>query len=227
MDETLSRVTRRGVVLAGAAAGTGATLLGAPPAFAQAAPPSAMPFQGGVRAGAFGFAAADGRGLDGSHGGARDAAAQAARSLDHLGNNLRALGLDLEQVVSLWVLLTNYGDLEGVTRVLNERYPDPSRSPAVTFLGVAGLDGECLVRLDALASNSPDRRTIVTPAVPLARGARVHGVYTGGLAFLSGIDAGDVTGATPAETMGRQTTTVLDRIDTVLRTQSLGLRDVG
>jgi 2-iminobutanoate/2-iminopropanoate deaminase len=55
----------------------------------------------------------------------------------------------------------------------------------------------------------------------------VHGVYAGGLAFLSGIDAGDVAGATPAETMGRQTTTALDRIDTVLRTQSLGLRDVG
>jgi 2-iminobutanoate/2-iminopropanoate deaminase len=223
----LTDITRRGVMLASAAAGTGAALGGAQPAGAQPASPVTMPFGPGVRAGVFAFASADGRGPDGSLGGARDAAAQAGRSLDHLRNNLRALGQDLDQVVSLWVLLTNYADLDAVVRVVNERFPDPSPVPALTVLGISGLDGDCLVRLDAIASSASDRRPIAAPAVPLARGARVHGVFAGGLAFLSGIDAGDVTGASAAETMGRQTTTVLDRIDAVLRTQNLSLADVG
>src|SRR4051794_36806471 len=130
MSEQLTDVTRRDLMIAGAA-GTGAALVGGPrPAGAQPASPVTMPFQPGVRAGVFAFASADGRGPDGSLGGARDAAAQAARSLDHLRNNLRALGQELDHVVSLLVLLTSYADLDAVARVLNERYPDPNRAPA-------------------------------------------------------------------------------------------------
>ena len=65
------------------------------------------------------------------------------------------------------------------------------------------------------------------PGVPLPRGVRVHSVHAGGLAYLSGIDAGDVTGGDAAETLGRQTTTVLDRLDAVLRSEGLALADVG
>jgi 2-iminobutanoate/2-iminopropanoate deaminase len=184
-------------------------------------------FLPGVRAGDLAFAAADGRGPRGALDGAPDTATQAARSLDHLRSTLRALGHDLGHVVSLWVLLTNYGDLDAVAGVLDERFPDPQRYPAVTYLGVAGLDGGCVVRLDAVASASPDRRAITAPGVPLARGARVHGVRAGGLAYLSGLDAADVVGGGPAETLGRQTTAVLDRIDAVLRGQGLALGDVG
>src|SRR5262245_49710153 len=227
MKQQPVELTRRGLMLAGGAAATAATALGNQPASAQGASVPASLFQPGVRAGDLGFAAADARGADGSLGGARDASAQAARSLDHLRNNLRALGQDMNQVVSVWVLLKNYGDLAAVSKVLDERYPDAQRSPAVTFLGVADLDSDCLVRLDAVASSSADRRSINVSEVPLATGVRVHGVNAGGLVFLSGVDAGDVKTSRPDDTMHRQTFTVLDRIDKVLRTQGLELSDVG
>jgi enamine deaminase RidA (YjgF/YER057c/UK114 family) len=218
--------TRRCFMLAGGAA---ATTTGAVhhPALAQSASVSTRLFQPSVRAGDFGFAAADARGADGSLDGTREASAQVARSLDNLRINLRTIGQELNQVVSVWVLLKNYSDLAAVSQVLDERYPDPQRSPAVTFLGVSDLDGDCVVRLDAVASSNADRRPINVPGIPLARGGRVHGVYAGGIAFLSGVDAGDVKGGSPDDTMHRQTYTVLDRIDKVLRTQGLELSDVG
>jgi 2-iminobutanoate/2-iminopropanoate deaminase len=184
-------------------------------------------FLPGARAGSLAFAAADARGPDGALGAAPDTPTQAARGLDHLRTTLRALGLDLGHVVSLWVLLADYGDLDAVSRVLDERFPDPARYPATTFLGVAGLDGGCTVRLDAVASADPRRAPISAPDVPLARGARTHGVRAGDLCWLSGVDAGDVAGADPAETLGRQTTAVLDRIDAILATEDLALGDLG
>lgn len=228
MKQQPMQFTRRSLMLAGGASATAATALGHRPASAQggASIPVSL-YQPGVRAGDLGFAAADARAADGSLGGARDASAQTARSLDHLRNNLRALGQDMGQVVSLWVLLKNYGDLPAVSKLLNERYPDPQRAPAVTFLGVAGLDSDCLVRLDAVASSHADRRTINVPEVPLASGVRVHGVNAGGLVFLSGMDAGDIKASNPNDAMHRQTFTALDRIDKVLRTQGLELSDVG
>src|SRR5215470_14067015 len=139
MKQQPAKFTRRGLLLAGGVAATAAGALGHRSALAQGASVPAGLFRPGVRAGDLGFAAADARGADGSLGGSRDASAQAARSLDHLHNNLRALGQDLSQVVSLSVLLKNYGDLAAVSKVLNERFPEAQRSPAVTFLGVADL----------------------------------------------------------------------------------------
>jgi 2-iminobutanoate/2-iminopropanoate deaminase len=184
-------------------------------------------FAPGARAADLGFAAADARDVDGSLGGTRTAPAQAARSLAHLRNTLRGLGQDLDQVVSLWVLLTDYGDREAVSRVVDEHFPDASRYPATCYLGVSGLEGECVVRLDAVAYSGGTRSPIAAPGVPLARGARTHGVRVGDLYFLSGVDASGVTGDGPAETLGRQTTAVLDRISTVLEGQGLWLGDVG
>ena len=183
-------------------------------------------FLPGARAGALAFAAADARDAAGALGGARDSAAEAGRGLAHLRTTLRALGLGLERVVSLWVLLTDYGDLDAVSRVLDEHFPDPARYPATTFLGAAGLDGGCTVRFDAVASADPRRAPISAPDVPLARGARTHGVRAGDLCWLSGVDADDVAGASPAETLGRQTTAVLDRLDAILGTQRLALGDL-
>ena len=184
-------------------------------------------FRPGVRAGDLAFVAADARGPDGAPGDARDAVGQAARSLEHLRTNLRALGHDLDHVVSLWVLLTDYGDLDAVSRVLDQHFPNPASYPAATFLGVADLDGGCAVRLDAVASSSPHWSTFQAAGVPLAQGARTHGVRAGDLYFLSGIDAGDVAGADAGDTLGRQTTTVLDRMAAVLGSQGLALGDVG
>ena len=227
MKQPPVQFTRRGLMLAGGAAATAAGALGRQPALAQSASVPTNLFQPSVRAGDLGFPAADARGADGSLGGARDASAQAARSLDHLRINLRALGQDMSQVVSLWVLLKSYSDLAAVSKLLEERYPEAQRSPAVTFVGVSDLDSDCLVRLDAVASSSADRRSIHVPGIPLATGTRVHGVNAGGLVFLSGMDAGDVKAGRPDDAMHRQTFTTLDRIDKVLRTQGLELSDVG
>ncbi len=184
-------------------------------------------FRPGARAADLAFATADARDADGALGDAPNAATQTARALDHLRVTLRALGLDLPQVVSLWVLLTDYADLDAVARAIDAAFQDPARFPATCFLGVAGLDGGCTVRLDAVASANPDCRAFRVPGVPRARGARVHGVRAGELCFLSAMDAADVAGADSADTLSRQTTVILDRIHAVLQSQGLQLGDVG
>jgi 2-iminobutanoate/2-iminopropanoate deaminase len=184
-------------------------------------------FLAGARAGELAFAAADARGQDGGLGEAGDAAGQAAHALEHLRTTLEALGHDLDHVVSLWVLLTDCGELDAVSRVLDRYFPEPARYPATTFLGVAGLDGGCAVRLDAVATAGAQRSAFRAAGAPLARGARTHGVRAGDLYFLSGIDAGDVAGADAGDTLGRQTTAVLDRMAAVLESQGLALGDVG
>ena len=227
------RIGRRNALMGSALAGAGwlAGGAGAAQAWPAATPGAPMLepplFVPGARTADLGFAAADARDADGSLGGARDAAAQATRGLDHLRNTLRTLGQDLSQVVSLWVLLTDYADLDAVSRVVDQYFPDPQRYPATCYLGVAGLDGDCVVRLDAVAYAGGDRSPIAAPGIPLARGARTHGVRAGGLYFLSGVDASDVAGSDPFERLGRQTTATLDRIDGVLATEGLGLGDIG
>lgn len=186
-----------------------------------------MPLQPGVRAGNLAFAVADGRGSDGKLPPGADVARQTALSLENLRSSLRRMGLDLEHVVSLWVMLPDYDRLDAVARVVNERFPDPKRAPALTFLGNSGLDNACAVRLDAIASTDADRRSIIVPEVPLLPGVIVHGVYADGMAFLSGLSAPELQGKGIGETLYQQVSAVLERIDMVLRSQKLGLGDVG
>ena len=134
-------------------------------------------FSQGIRAGELTFLAQDGRGPDGSLGGASDAQGQARRSLENLGIALKALGHGLEDLVSLTVLLPDYGDAREVASVLDAAFPNPKKAyPATTFLGVMGLEGGCRVRLDAVAASSPEREQILVPDVPFALGNRCHGV---------------------------------------------------
>jgi 2-iminobutanoate/2-iminopropanoate deaminase len=217
----------------GGAAGVGLLVGGARPAAAEqagggAAMDARNAFVTAARAGNLTFAAADARGADGSLGGAQDVAGQARRTMEHLRNTLRMMGQSPDGVVSLLVLLTRYDDLDAVSRVVSEHFADAARYPATTYLGVSSLDGGCAVRVDAIATTSAARDTFTDPGVPLAAGARCHGVRVGDLYFLSGIDAGD-TAASPAtlDEMSRQTTTVLDRMDAILARQGLALSDVG
>jgi 2-iminobutanoate/2-iminopropanoate deaminase len=83
------------------------------------------------------------------------------------------------------------------------------------------------VRLDAIASTSADRGAIIVPDVPLPPGVRVHGVFAGGVAYLSGVSAPDMQGGNQGETLYRQVGAVLDRMDLLLRSQKLGLGDLG
>ena len=67
-------------------------------------------------------------------------------------------------------------------RIVDEYYPDAARYPSTCYLGVASLDGGCLVRVDAIATTSADRGAFITPGVPLARGAKSHGMRVGDVA---------------------------------------------
>jgi len=227
------KIGRRGLMLGSAAAGAGLVVGGTRPVAAQQAGggttmDSRSAFVGAARAGDYTFAAADARGADGSLGGARDAASQAPATLENLRTTLRVMGQSPDGVVSLLVLLASYDDLDAVSRIVDAYFPDPARYPAICYLGVAALDGGCLVRVDAIATTSADRGAFTTPGVPLARGAKSHGMRVGDLYFLSSVDAGDTAGsAVTLDEMSRQTTTVLDRIDTILRGQGRQLGDVG
>src|SRR4051812_12945758 len=156
------RIGRRGLLLGSAAAGAGLVVGGARPVAAQQAGggttmDSRSAFVGAARAGDYTFAAADARGPDGSIGGARDAASQARGTLENLRTTLRVMGQSPDGVVSLLVLLTSYDDLDAVSRTVDEYFPDPARYPATCYLGVASLDGGCLVRVDAIATTNADR----------------------------------------------------------------------
>lgn len=186
-------------------------------------------FLPGVRAGEVTFVAQDARGPHGSTGDARDARGQARQTLENLRTALREVGQDLDNVVSLWVLLANYDHADAVASVLDEYFPSPQQAyPAVCFLGVTGLDGGCAVRMDAVASDSQDRSQISVSGVPLSKGSRCHGVRLGNLHFLSGVDAGGqaATGADLYAAMARQVNTILDRTEAILKSQGLALSDV-
>jgi 2-iminobutanoate/2-iminopropanoate deaminase len=185
-------------------------------------------FSQGIRAGEFTFLAQDGRGPDVSLGGASDAQSQARRSLENLGIALKALGQGLEDLVSLMVLLPNYADAREVAAVLDAAFPDPKKAyPATTFLGVMGLEGGCRVRLDAVATSSPEREQILVPDLPFALGSRCHGVRVGDLLFLSGVDAADSQGMAPQpNNIEAQTVAVLNKIETILKSQGLSLGDI-
>ncbi|MBI2089422.1 MAG: hypothetical protein HYT78_11885 [Deltaproteobacteria bacterium] len=173
--------------------------------------------------------AQDARGPDGATGTARDAANQARRTLENLRTALGEVGQNLDNVISLWILLTNYNDANIVTRVLDEYFPNPQRAyPAVCFLGITGLDGGCVVRMDAVASDSRDRSQINVPGVPLSTGNRCHGVRLGDLHFLSGIDAAEAptAGADLYASMAQQVNTILDRTEAALKSQKLSLSDI-
>jgi len=185
-------------------------------------------FLQGVRAGEMTFAAQDARGPEGSTGHARDAASQARRTLENLRTALREVDQDLDNVVSLWVLLPNYDDVDAVASVLGEYFPSPQRAcPATCFLGVTGLDGGCAVRMDAVASDSRDRSQMSVPGVPLSKGSRCHGVRVRDLYFLSGIDAGEeaAVGADLYTAMAQQLNIILDRTEAILKSQGLSLSD--
>ncbi len=152
-------------------------------------------FSQGIRAGEFTFVAQDSRGPDGSLGGVSDAQSQARRSLENLGIALKALGQGLEDLVSLTVLLPNYADAREVAAVLDAAFPNPKKAyPATTFLGVMGLEGGCRVRLDAVATSSPEREQILVPDIPVAMGNRCHGVRVGDLLFPVGRRCSRLTG---------------------------------
>jgi len=185
-------------------------------------------FSQGIKAGEFAFVAQDARSSDGSLRAHADTRSQTCQTLENLGLALKSAGLELENLVTLTIFLTDYRDASSVAKVLETAFPHPDKSyPATTILGVMGLDGGCRVRIDAMTTSNPDRESIILHNVPLSAGARCHGVRVGELFFLSGIDAAGAQGRPPMPAnIETQTVDVIDRIEAILKSQKLQLKDV-
>jgi 2-iminobutanoate/2-iminopropanoate deaminase len=184
-------------------------------------------FAQGAVAGEFAFLAQDGRR---SNGALDDPSAQgqARQTLANLDSALKAAGLNLGSIVSLMVYLPRYEGADEVAKVLAAAFgSDPRNCPAITLVGIAGLEGGCLVRMDAIATTSRDREPFRLNEVPLAQGSLCHGVRVGNFVFLSGVDAADNQGNVPSPAaIQSQTTEILGRINRLLAGQSLSLGDL-
>ena len=184
-------------------------------------------FASGAVAGEFAFLAQDGRRANGE---LIDSSvqAQARQTLVNLDAGLKAGGLDLASLVSLMVYLPRYEGADETAKVLAAAFSgDADKLPAITFVGVSGLDGGCGIRMDVLATSSRDRESFRLRELPLAQGSLCHGVRVGNFVFLSGVDAADGQGkvASPAAIQS-QTTEILGRIHKLLSSQKLSLGDL-
>ena len=181
-------------------------------------------FASGAVAGEFAFLAQDGRRANGELVDS-SALAQARQTLVKLDAGLKAGGLELASIVSLMVYLPRYEGADEVATLLAAALGgDAKKLPAITLVGVSGLDGGCKVRMDALATSSRDRESFRTRDLPLAQGSLCHGVRVGNFVFLSGVDAANGQGkvASPA-VIQSQTSEILGRIDKLMSSQNLSL----
>jgi 2-iminobutanoate/2-iminopropanoate deaminase len=179
-------------------------------------------FSQGVQAGEFTFVARDARGPDGTVGASQSAEQQTGQCLLNLDTALQPFGLSTVDVVSLSAYIADYRDAAVVATTLRDRFGNDA--PAVNFVGVCALEGDCRVRLDAIATTSEDRETLRIGDLPLSIGAGCHGVRVGRFFFLSGVDAADSRGRiASANSIQIQTTEVLGRIEKLLGRQQLGL----
>jgi 2-iminobutanoate/2-iminopropanoate deaminase len=182
-------------------------------------------FAQGVQAGEFTFLAQDARGRNGIPGANSSAEVEIRQTLANLDTALKSNGESLDDLVSLFVFLTDYADSIAVADVLRATFK--SNQPAVNLVGVCGLEANCRIRVDAIATSSKDRQTIVIPNLPCSHGAGCHAVRVGNFFFLSGVDAADADSqVTPPVTIQLQTTEALHRIERILGEQGLGLRDL-
>jgi 2-iminobutanoate/2-iminopropanoate deaminase len=184
-------------------------------------------FAQGALAGELVFLAQDGRGPNGK---LEDLTVkgQARAALANLAIGLKSVGLTLSELVSLMVYLPGYHGAAEVSEVLAMALGNDSKNlPAITLVGIAGLDAGCQMRIDAIGTLSKDRESFRLQDLLLAQGALCHGVRVGNFVFLSGIDATDGRGNSAlASTIQAQTTETLNRIKRLLGTQDLSLGDL-
>ena len=185
-------------------------------------------FSQGIGAGDFTFLAQDARGPDGSVADTRNIRRQARKTIENLRTALRTVGQDLENLVTLTVFLLDYRDAQEIADALDVAFPHSEHAyPATTFIGVMGLEDGCRITMDAVATTSQDREQICVPDVAYALRSHCHGVRVGDLLFLSGIDAADAQGKVPRPSnIEDQTPEVLNRIETILKSQKLSLGNV-
>ena len=185
-------------------------------------------FSQGIAADDFIFLAVDARGPDGSINSSAGAEEQCRQTMRNLRSALNSVGQDLQNLVSVMVFLPNYSDSERVAAALQADLSTAQSSPAITLVGICGLEGNCRVRLDAIATRHRNQiQPILLDNFPLATGAQCHGVHAHDFVFLSGVDAAGSQGKVPAPvTIQSQTKVVLNRIGTILKNQKLSLSDL-
>ena len=185
-------------------------------------------FSQGIAADEFIFLATDARGPDGSINSPSDAQEECHQTLQNLRSALNTVGQDLQDLVSVMVFLPSYSDAERVAMALQSDLSTAQSCPAITLVGVCGLEGNCRVRMDAIATRYRNQiQPILLDNFPLASGARCHGVRAHDFIFLSGVDAADGQGKVPVPvTIQSQTKVVLNRITTILKDQKLSLGDL-
>ena len=183
-------------------------------------------FSQGIVADEFTFLAADARQRDGSVDD-RKRSIGVRSSAETLHSALNSCGQDLANLVSLTVFLADYADAAEIIGALHSQL-DRSATPAITFVGVSALEGNCRLRIDAMATRDRSQiKPILLDELSLAAGARCHGVRAHDFIFLSGVDAADGNGRiTPPATIQSQTTTVLNRIAKILNEQKLSLANL-
>jgi 2-iminobutanoate/2-iminopropanoate deaminase len=185
-------------------------------------------FAQAVQAGELTFLAQDARGPNQEAVENRGASDQSRRTLKNLSLALKSIGLALENIISLMVFLTDYSDAKQIAEVLRSAFGQSGKIyPATTLVGVCGLEGNCRVRMDAIATSSGDREPIVIRDIPFAPGSGSHGTRVGGFVFLSGVDGVDERGEVNSPvTIQSQTREVLNRVSKILNHQKLGLGDL-
>jgi 2-iminobutanoate/2-iminopropanoate deaminase len=185
-------------------------------------------FAQGVQAGELTFLAQDARGRNEKVVENSTANDQSRQTLENLSRALKSVGLSLENIISLTVFLPDYSDAKQVAEVLRLTFGESGTIyPATTLVGVCGLEANCRLRMDAIATSSRDREPIVIPDIPFALGSGSHGVRVGEFVFLSGVDAVDERGEVSSPvTIQSQTREVLNRIKRIVNHQKLGLGDL-
>jgi len=184
-------------------------------------------FSRGAIAGDFVFVAQDGRVSSGEPA-ESSIEGQVRRTLDNLARDLKVAGLDFENIASLMVYLPGYEGAGAAAQALADAFAKSGPNcPAITLVGIAGLEAGCRVRMDAIATSSRDRRSFRHKDLPLAQGSLCHGVRVSDFIFLAGVDATDGQGnaAEPLK-IQFQTTKVLDRIARILELEGLSLGDL-
>jgi 2-iminobutanoate/2-iminopropanoate deaminase len=184
-------------------------------------------FARGAMAGELAFVAQDGRAASGEPAEA-SVESQARRTLANLESDLKSAGLDFANIVSLMVYLPGYEGAGATTEVLADAFGKNKQNyPAISLVGIAGLEAGCRIRMDAIVTSNRHRRPLRHNEVPLAQGSLCHGVRVGDFVFLSGIDATDGQGnvASPLA-IQTQTTEVLSRIKSILDLEGLSLGDL-
>ena len=185
-------------------------------------------FSQGVKAGEFFFTAQDARLSNHSGQDLGDIEVQARSSFENLKTILETSDMGIENVVSLMVYLTDYKDLPVVTKIIDSYFPNPEKSyPSTSFIGAMSLDGGCSLRLEAVATSSPDREQIKVENAGLARGSKCHGVKVGDLIFLSEVDASNPDGTMfgPGDEKA-QTARVYEKIQAIAQEMGLSLTNI-